>query len=167
MTSSTCTTALCLPLRCYPPSSRDFSEEETLTEGKPGKSAGGHTISLELLRALVDIPDGHLQLLQWFNSLLHSHSGSIPEEWLPVVMVLLPESSHPSLPNDARPISIGSAVERVLAGWCWRDARVVWGSPDDQILAMRWSAPAYGGLLARSLQIMRSRPPLHPASSRK
>ena len=97
-----------------------------LGKGKRNKSVGGDGISLELLRALVEIPEGKQQLLSWFNSLLHE--GHLPKRWSQVVMVLLPQVRNPSKPKDTRPISIWSAVERVfnrmVLEWCKRKLRL-------------------------------------------
>ena len=105
-----------LPACPDPMRSPDFHEDELLQAiagGKQGKSVGRDEVSLELLKALVEIPEGRTELLSWFNHLLHS--GQLPEGWLRVVMVLIPKVTHPVQPKDTRPISIGSAVERVFS----------------------------------------------------
>ena len=105
-----------LPEEPCPAPSPDFTEDElreALAKGKSGKSVGKDQVSLELLRAIADLPEGLRALLTWFNSLLHQ--GELPEEWLQTVMTLLPKVPHPLHPRDTRPISIGSATERVFS----------------------------------------------------
>ena len=69
-----------LPAFPAPAPSADFTEDEMLhavSLRKTGKSVGGDGISLELIRALVEIPEGKSQLLAWFNGLLHLETSLV------------------------------------------------------------------------------------------
>ena len=104
-----------LPSLPCPPSSPDFTREEldsALSAGKGGKSVGIDGVSLELLKLVRQAPNGDFEMLRWFNSLLHD--GHLPEDWSKTVMVLLPKTSHPSRIAETRPISIGTATEKIF-----------------------------------------------------
>ena len=95
-----------------PVRSQDITEEElhdALRSGKLGKSTGEDGVSLELLRAIAEVPEGSNMLVAWYNSLLHS--GVLPANWKSTLMVLLPKIQCPILPKQTRPICIGSAAE--------------------------------------------------------
>ena len=106
-----------------PPRSPDITSEElhaALHAGKLGKSVGKDGVSLELLRAIGDDPQGQKALLDWFNTMLHT--GDLPPEWLNTIMVLLPKITSPVLPKDTRPIAIACSAEklfsRIILGRC-------------------------------------------------
>ena len=97
-----------------PPRSPDISDEElafALRQGHANRSVGHDGVSFELLRAICEIPEGRLQLLAWYNQVLHE--GTIPPEWLDSLMVLLPKTRSPEQAKDTRPIAIGCAAEKV------------------------------------------------------
>ena len=87
--------------------------EAALAKGKPGKSVSHDGVSLELLKAIAEVPDGKQQLANMFSSILHS--GDLPPNWHESVMVLLPKLAKPLTIKDTRPIAISSAVERVYS----------------------------------------------------
>ena len=99
-----------------PPASPDFTEDELLAslgKGKRGKSVGVDGVSLELLQGLCQQSEGRRALLHWFNRLLHGET--MPEDWLMSLMVLLPKKDQPQEPKDTRPISMGSATEKLFS----------------------------------------------------
>ena len=99
-----------------PPPSPDFTPEElhkALSKGKTGKSVGGDGVSLELLRATAEQPEGETELLRWVNSILHT--GDMPSNWTQSIMVLLPKITRPVRAAQSRPISISSATERAFS----------------------------------------------------
>ena len=76
-----------LPEPPLPSPSPDFTEEEllwALSQGKKRKSVGKDEVSLELLQAIAELPEGRSHLLAWFNTFLHT--GDLPEGWLQVVV---------------------------------------------------------------------------------
>ena len=104
-----------LPPLPPPPRSPDFTCEEldsALAAGKGQKSVGIDGVSLELLKLIRKAPNGAHEMLKWFNSLLHD--GQLPEDWSKTIMVLLPKTSHPNQISETRPISIGTATEKIF-----------------------------------------------------
>ena len=123
------------PLPDTIPPSPYFSEEElrdALGKGKAKKSVGEDEIeiSLELLRALVEVDHGCEELLRWFSCLLHS--GQLPDRWQQTAMILIPKVSRPVHPRETMPISISSAAERVFCRLTLRRCR------DKLQLTMPW-----------------------------
>ena len=98
-----------------PPPSEDITTEElerALSLCHKGRSVGKDGVSVEILQAIAEIPEGKFMLVEYFNELLHS--GDLPPQWLDTLMVLLPKVRVPKLPRDTRPISMGSAVEKLF-----------------------------------------------------
>ena len=98
------------------PPSPDFTEEEllhALGRGKRGKSVGIDGVSLELLQGVCEQAADRMALLKWFNLLIHG--GTLPEEWLQSIMILLSKTELPEVPGSSRPISMGSATEKLFS----------------------------------------------------
>ena len=53
------------------------------------------------------------KLLRWFNEILST--GSVPEDWAEVVMVVLAKIAQQEQAKHVRPISMGSAVNKLYA----------------------------------------------------
>ena len=95
----------------------DFTSEElreALRKGRRKVAVGPDMVSLELLQAIADAPEGEEKILVWFNKLLHGHEP-IPSRWSRATMVLLPKVSQPVEAKQVRPICIGSATSKVFA----------------------------------------------------
>ena len=99
-----------------PPRSPDITEEalmRALAKGKSNKSVGVDGVSLELLRAIVELEEGRTQMLTWYNHILHT--GRLPDKWLDGLMILLPKVSSPKQVNQTRPIVMGCAAEKIYS----------------------------------------------------
>ena len=113
-----------LPPLPEPPPSPDFNTEEiemALSKGHNGKSVGKDGISLELLKAIAEVPGGKESLASWLSHLLHT--GDLPEGWHRSVMVLLPKVAKPLHVRDTRPISTSSSIERLFSRLILRRCR--------------------------------------------
>ena len=93
-----------------------FSIEELTTaisQLKLGKSVGQDLTSPEMLRALIEVDGGRLQLLEFMNRVLVSQR--VPPAWNKPLLILLPKTTAPCSPNELRPIALGSSTSKLFA----------------------------------------------------
>ena len=100
---------------CNPPRGPDITSDEldfALQRGRLGRSVGIDGVSLEVIKSIVEHDESKRARLRWYNSILHS--GSLPQQWQGVLLILLPKVESPQLPKQVREIAVGCATEKLL-----------------------------------------------------
>ena len=87
--------------------------EVALGQLKTGKSVGVDLTSTELLRAVVQIDGGEVQLLEFMNRVFVEQV--VPRSWNKPLLILLPKTDSPTCPKDLRPIALGSSTSKLFA----------------------------------------------------